>query len=218
MPADYGLLRPALEPAVLKSGTVLNGDHRTAKFVYFPIEAVISLVGSTADGLGVEIGMVGREGYIGLSVLLGHPLPLYQAVVLHGGAARRLPAHVLAQAMHEHPSLREDLLKYSPIRFAQFAQSAICHRFHTLEQRFCRWLLSLHDRVSGTRLPLTHEMISHAIGGRRPTVGTIANNLEKAGFIANRRGSLTIVNRRGLEHRACECYHVVRHEIRMLFD
>jgi CRP-like cAMP-binding protein len=208
------MLHRSLEPVTLHRGQVLCGINTELKFIYFPTESVVSLVGATADGLGVEIGMVGREGYIGLSLILGRPVRLYQAVVQHEGVALRVPASVLLKAMRDRPTLREELLTYSLIRFAQFAQSAICHRFHTLEQRLCRWLLSLHDRVRSPRLPLTHEFISDLIGGRRPTVGTIANQLEKEGLIAYQRGSLTILNRRGLEQRTCECYHVVRQELR----
>lgn len=206
-----------LEATTLKRGQVLCGMNTELKHMYFPTESVISLVGATADGLGVEIGMVGREGYIGLSLLFGRPVQLYQAVVQHDGHAWRLPAHHLTHALKDHPFLREELLKYSLIRFAQFAQSAICHRFHSLEQRLCRWLLSVQDRVRSPRLPVTHEFISNMIGGRRPTVGTIANGLEQASLIAYRRGSLTILNRKGLEQRACECYRIVRQEMHDLF-
>ncbi len=202
-----------MERTSLKRSMVICGMKTELEYAYFPTDAVLSLVGGTADGLGVEIGMVGREGFVGLSMLFGRPIHLYRAMVQHQGHAWRLPAQSLKQAVQERSALRAELLKYAQVRFAQFAQAAICHRFHSLQQRLCRWLLSLQDRVDSRRFPRTHELMAERIGGRRPTVGTIVGGLERAGLIEYQRGSLTLVDPAGLERMACECYRILRQEI-----
>lgn len=207
-----------METVSLPRGTVVGMPHEPVEYAYFPIEAVISLVGTTLDGLGVEIGMVGREGYLGLPILFGKPIHLYQAVVQFPGSARRIPGTVLLEALHKSRPLRDLLLRYSGVRFIQLAQMAVCHRFHPLEQRLCRWLLSVRDRVRAKELPLTHELLADLIGGRRPTVNTITTGLKKAGIVKYRRGSLVILNRTALEGRACECYRIIAQEIQNLCD
>lgn len=202
-----------MDKMLLRRGLVICGMKTRLDYAYFPTEAVVSLVGETEDGLTVEIGMVGREGFVGLSLLFGRPVQLYRAVVQHQGDAWRVPTQALKQALQERPSLRDELLIYSQFRSAQFAQAAICHRFHSLRQRLSRWLLSLHDRVESRRFPLTHEVMAEMLGGRRPSVGTIVNGLEKEGLIEYQRGSLTILDRGRLERMACECYRVLRQEI-----
>lgn len=205
-----------MESVVLKRGVVVGMMHEPFDYAYFPIEAVISLAGSTRDGLSVEIGMVGREGYLGLPILFGKPIHLYQATVQHPGSSLRIPGGVLQDALHTSRSLREQLLRYTSVHFAQLAQTAVCHRFHSLEQRLCRWLLSMHDRVRGNEILLTHEGLAQLIGGRRPTINMITNGLKKAGIVESRRGSLVILDRTAMERLACECYRIIAQAIRDL--
>jgi len=201
---------------MLTRGVLVGAVHAPVEHAYFPQDAVISLVGTALDGSGVEIGMVGREGCVGLPILFNKPVHLYQAIVQHGGTAWRLPGPALRDALHESPSLRNHLLRYTSVRFAQLAQSAVCHRFHSLEQRLCRWLLSVQDRMRSNEVRLTHEWLAQLIGGRRPTINTLITRLKKAGMLHYRRGSLVILDRTALESLSCECYRVIAQEIRDL--
>ena len=207
-------MHPSLEAATLPLGMAVGIAHQDFDYAYFPEDAVISLIGTTSDGLGVEIGMVGREGYFGLPLVFGKPMHMYQATVRHPGTAWRIPGGVLNEALHASRSFREHLLRYTSVRFAQLAQTAVCHRFHTLEQRVCRWLLGMHDRVRRGEIHLTHEWLAHLVGGRRPTINTITSRLRKAGVVEYRRGSLAVLDRKGLERRSCECYPVIAQELR----
>lgn len=202
-----------MELVRLEQGLVIGVAHEPMDHAYFPVDAVISLVGMTLDGLGVEIGMVGRESYLGLPIVFGKPIHIYQSLVQHPGSVWRVPGTVLRTALHESPSLREHLLWHTNIRFIQLAQTSVCHRFHSLEQRLCRWLLSMQDRVYSNELHLTHEWLAQFIGGRRPTINTITNELKKAGVIQYRRGSLVILDRKALERLSCECYRLIAQEL-----
>lgn len=213
---DYQLLRPSMEAVTLKRGMILGMTHEPMDYAYFPEDAVISLVGTTADGLGVEIGMVGQEGYLGLPFLLGKPIHIYQSTVQHPGMVWRVPGTVLQDALHVSRSLREQLLRYTHVRFVQLAQTAVCHRFHSLEQRLCRWLLSVQDRLRSSEISLTQEWLGQLIGGRRPTISTTTNDLRKSGVVELRRGSLVILDRKALERLSCECYRIIAQEIREL--
>jgi len=213
---DFRLLNPAMESVALKRGMVLGMAHEPVDYAYFPIDAVVSLTGTTLDGLSVEVGMVGYEGYLGLPILFGKPIHPYQATVQHHGSAWRIPGEVLQNVLHTSSSLREQLLRYTSFRFVQLAQSGVCHRFHSLEQRLSRWLLSMHDRVRADEIHLTHEGLAQLIGCRRPTINMITNGLKKAGTVDSRRGSLVILDRKALEKRACECYVIIAQSIRDL--
>jgi CRP-like cAMP-binding protein len=205
-----------METVTLKRGMVLGMRHEPMDYAYFPVDAIISLVGGTIDGLGVEVGMVGQEGYVGLPILFGKPIHIYQSTVQHPGMLWRVPGTVLQDALHVSRSLREQLLRYTTVRFVQLAQTAVCHRFHPLEQRLCRWLLSVQDRLRSSEISLTHEWLGQLIGGRRPTISTITNDLRKSGVIELRRGSLVILDRTALEQLSCECYRIIAQEVREL--
>jgi CRP-like cAMP-binding protein len=123
-----------MESVALKRGTIVGIANEPFDYAYFPLESVISLAGITLDGLTVEIAMVGHEGYLGLPILFGKPVHLYQATVQHHGLAWRIPGGALQEALQSSRSLREHLLRYTSVRFTQLAQTAVCHRFHTIEQ------------------------------------------------------------------------------------
>ena len=211
--SDFKTFQPFLELVKLESGTVICGLNHACQHAYFPTSGVISLVGMSREGFGVEIGMVGQEGFLGLNILLGKPTLLYQALVQHSGEALRVQAEAFINIVHQHPLLRTYFLAYCRVRLAQVAQAAICNRFHPLEQRLCRWLLSAQDRVQSNRLPFTQELLSELLGGRRPTVGTATNHLEKTGLIECQRGQIIILDRPAMEQAACECYEVVKKEL-----
>lgn len=202
-----------MESIRLAQGWVIGVANEPMDYAYFPVDAVISLVGTTLDGLSVEIGMVGRESYLGLPVVFGKPIHLYQSLVQHPGSAWRVPGAVLREALHESRSFRDHLLRHTHLRFLQLAQTSVCHRFHHLEQRLCRWLLSMQDRMNSNELHLTHERLAQLIGGRRPTVNTMTTELKRAGVIEYRRASLVIRDRKALERLSCECYRVIAQEL-----
>ncbi|MGQ0810393.1 MAG: Crp/Fnr family transcriptional regulator [Nitrospiraceae bacterium] len=206
-------MKPHIELVTLRRGAVLCAGNERLPHAYFPTHGVISLVGTCEEGLGVEIGMVGREGFLGLNIMIGKPTQPYHSIVPHTGEALRLPADALHNIVQQRQAIRDGLLSYARVRIAQLTQSAICNRFHPLEQRLCRWLLSAQDRVHSNRLPLTQEFLSQMVGGRRPSVGKVTNSLQEAGLIEYHRGQLTILNRKALEQAACECYQIVKNEI-----
>jgi CRP-like cAMP-binding protein len=198
----------------LKRGMVVGMTHEPFDYTYFPIDAVISLAGTTLDGFSVEIGTVGHGGYLGLPMLFGKRIHLCQATVQHHGSALRVPGGVLEDALHASRTLYEQHTQ--PSALCKLAQTAVCHRFHSLEQRLCQWLLSMHDRVRDREIQLTHGGLAHLIGGRRPMINTITNEIKKSGIVECRRGSLVIRDRTALERLTCECYLIIAQTIRGL--
>lgn len=211
---DRRLLCASMELVSLARGTILETTHEPTAYAYFPVQAVLSLFGTIGDGCKVEIGMIGQEGYLGMPIFSGQAVYRGHAMVQHAGTAWRMPAHLLDQAFHVSEPLRRRLLTYAAVCVSQFTQTAVCHRFHSLEQRLCRWLLAMHDRSGISEIRLTHEELAQAIGGRRPTINAITNNLKRAGAVASRRGSAIILQRQELERRTCECYGILARHIR----
>ncbi|MGQ0810395.1 MAG: Crp/Fnr family transcriptional regulator [Nitrospiraceae bacterium] len=208
---EYRHVKRHLELVQLKKGSVLHQAGDRIYWVHFPTTALISLLGSTSSGLSVEVGMVGWEGCVGLPVLFGKAIHQHQGVVqLHGEALR---ASVDVLTSEKFPGLNQAVLRYTYLRVMQLAQSAICLRFHSVKERFCRWLLTARDRAQSDELQFTQEFLSWMIGARRPVVATLANNLQKKGLIRYHRGEITIRNRRGLEQATCECYELMRKEL-----
>lgn len=203
-----------MELVSLAKGTILETTDDPAAYAYFPVQAVLSLFGTVGEGSKLEIGMVGQEGYLGMPICTGHAVHHRgHAMVQHAGTVWRIPAHRLDQAFHVSETLRRRLLAYAALCVTQFTQAAVCHRFHSLEQRLCRWLLAMHDRSGLPEIRLTHEEIAQAIGGRRPTINAIANDLKRAGAMASSRGSAIILHRQELERRTCECYGILAKHI-----
>ncbi|HMU54106.1 MAG TPA: Crp/Fnr family transcriptional regulator [Nitrospira sp.] len=211
---DRRLLCASMELVSLARGTIVETTHEPTAYAYFPVQAVLSLFGTIGDGCKVEIGMIGQEGYLGMPIVSGQAASRGHATVQHAGTVWRMPAHLLDQAFHTSEPLRRRLLAYAAVCITQFTQTAVCHRFHSLEQRLCRWLLAMHDRSGLPEIRLTHEELAQAIGGRRPTINAITNNLKRAGAVASRRGSAIILQRQELERRTCECYGILAKHIR----
>ena len=206
-----------MESVALKRGMVLGMAHEPVDYAYFPIDAVFSLTGTTLDGLSVEVGMVGYEGYLGLPILFGKPDPPLSGDGPTSWLSLAYSRRSVAKRIAYQQFPTETMLRYASFRFVQLAQSAVCHRFHSLEQRLSRWLLSMHDRVRAeTEIHLTHEGLAQLIGCRRPTINMIMNGLKKAGTVDSRRGSMVILDRKALEKRACECYVIIAQSIRDL--
>ncbi|MEO8346227.1 MAG: Crp/Fnr family transcriptional regulator [Betaproteobacteria bacterium] len=201
-----------LEPVELRAGDVLHEPGRTVNYLYFPTSAIISLLYITEQGQSSEIAIVGDEGVVGISLFLGgHSTPL-RAIVQSAGVGLRLRAHVLMDEFEQAGAVMQVLLRYTQALMTQTTQTAVCNRHHPLEQQLCRWLLLNLDRLHSNHIDMTHETISNLLGVRREGVTQAAGRLNKCGLIESSRGRITVVDRVGLEERACECYSVVRNE------
>jgi CRP-like cAMP-binding protein len=177
--------------------------------------ALVSIVSMNSEGATVEIGLVGREGMVGVPAILGGVTP-YRAVVQMGGDAFRIRGQRLYEEFRRNPFLRDLLLKYTNAFIVQIAQSSVCNCYHTLQERLCRWLLVARDAVQTDVLILTHDVIARLLGTRRASVTVTAGLLQRAGLIKISRGQLTIVDPVGLESMACECYRILSDGVRRL--
>lgn len=205
---DFARLLPHLEPVALNGGEDLYFIGDTAEFIYFPEGAVISHLHVLSDGGTIEADMVGREGLTGLSAVFNSEPPERWTQVTIPGSALRVRAEVMRQEFGLCGALQQSLIAYASARLAQVSLRAACNGLHSVEQRFCAWLLMLHDRAGDDRLPLTHERISRHIGARRAGITELATTLRARGDISYSRGLIRVVNRGGLEASACECYRL----------
>jgi CRP-like cAMP-binding protein len=213
---ESGGLFQHLELVSTRVGQVLYECGSRSEYVFFPTDAVISLVCLALDGGVAEVATVGNEGMVGVSLFLGDGVNTSRAVIQRGGYACRIKAQFLKQAFDGSAIVRQQLLRYAQALFAQTAQAVLCNRHHTVEQRLCRWLLSMLDRLSSNEMTLTQEMIANALGVRRSGVTEAAGELQRQGAIRYSRGNIRVVDRRCLEEQACECYGVVRREYERL--
>jgi CRP-like cAMP-binding protein len=206
----YQRLTAALEPVELKFGEVLYEPGDTISHVYFPGAALVSLL-SLADGhLALEVGLIGREGMVGIPLVLGHAVSPVRALVQGGGAALRMAAAPFRREFRLSPALQKELYLYTYTLMAQISQTAACNRFHVVEQRLARWLLMTHDRVKSDRFRMTHEFLGHMLGVRRVGVTKAAQALQVRNLISYSRGDISVLDRQGLEAAACQCYAVVK--------
>src|SRR6266446_3843420 len=209
---DQERLNRFLEPVVLEyKHELYNADERI-EFVHFIESGVGSLVCTMADGQAAEVGTIGNEGLIGLPVLLGDTRAPSSMYVQVPGRGLRMRAATFREQLEQSPQMRAVLLRYTHVFFNHIALTAACAHFHSLEQRCCRWLLMTHDRMPSDTFLLTHEFLSMMLGVRRAGVSVAAGALQRAGLIRYQRGRITILDRKGLEERACECYAVTKAE------
>ncbi len=199
-----------LKAISLSAGEALYEVGRNSRYAYFPTTAVISLVCDTAEGSSSEICTVGNDGVLGFALLLGSETTSSRAVVLRAGQAYRLDCQLLKRELALSGPLLQTLLRYTLAVITQTAQTAVCNRHHSLDQQLCRRLLLLLDRSPAREFPMTHETIAGLLGVRRESITMAAGKLQSAGFIKYFRGRIEILDRRGLEARACECYRVIR--------
>jgi CRP-like cAMP-binding protein len=208
---EFEQLRPwlRLEEAQIREQVYQPGKPITD--VYFPISSVFSLVAVT-DGHVVEVATTGCEGMVGLPVFLGRSTSPHAAYSQIPGQAALLPAEQLSRALANGGVLRHMLSRFTQATMVQIAQNVVCNASHTLRQRAARWLLTTHDRVGRDQFPLTQDFLSQMLGASRPTVSQTARGLQTSGLIHYRRGQVTITDRPGLEHAACDCYTIVKAE------
>jgi CRP-like cAMP-binding protein len=207
---DYARMLPNLEHVSLPRGASLYKSGDSIGHVYFPEDALVSLVTHMRDGATVEVGLIGRDGMVGIPVLLGDDIAFEAAVVQIAGGALRMSSAAFKENLKRGRSpLLTRLLLYTRVLMKQVAQTAACNGRHTAEKRLARWLLMCHDRAESDEMALTQDFISDVLGVRRAGVSTAAAGLQGEGFIRYSRGRVTILKRRGLEEFACECYAAV---------
>jgi CRP-like cAMP-binding protein len=211
LPADeYALLAPQLSAVELERGRVLYDPGDRIDTVYFPHDGVISLMTLMENGAAIESATIGREGALGLHAAVGPRLALSRAIVQTPVRASRISAAALHEIWQKSAKLRDLVERHNEALFGHALQSVGCNALHSVEARFCRWLLACHDRVTTGTIALTQEFLADMLGVQRTTVTAIAGVLQSRGIIRYRRGMLDILDRPSLEAIACECYRSVR--------
>ena len=207
---------PHLEPVCLHAGQVLVESGSMPAFVHFPTTAVVSLMSMTRDGASAELAVVGREGVVGIALFMGGNAMPSQALVQVSGRAFRLRAQALQSELQCAGPLLGMLLRYTQAMIAHVAQTALCNRYHSIDQQLCRRLLLGLDRSATDELAMTQEGAAGLLGVRREGVTAAALKLQHAGVIRYRRGHICVLDRARLEQRACECYAAAKKEYERL--
>ena len=213
---EYERLLPDLELVPMLVGDVVCESGAPMSHALFPTSAIVSLQYVMENGSSAEIAGVGNEGLVGLPLFMGGETTLGRSIVQTGGYGYRLKQAVLVDEFNRAGVMMRLLLRYTQALITQMSLTAACNRRHTLEQQLCRWLLLTLDRMSGNELIMTQEMIAGMLGVRREGVTEAAGRLQRAGLINYRRGHITVLERAGLDSRACECYEVVKKELNRL--
>lgn len=215
-PAEWERLLPFIQPFDMPLGLVLSESGDKMNYVYFPTTAIVSLLYALENGSSAEIAVVGNEGCVGVSIFMGGQSTLSSSVVQSAGKSYRIKAQAILEEFGKAGPMMHLFLRYTQALITQMSQTAVCNRHHTLDQQFCRWLLLSLDRLTSNDLVMTQELISNMLGVRREGVTEAALKVQKAGLISYSRGHIKILDRKGLEHRTCECYQVVKTEYERL--
>lgn len=216
--AGYQRLLPHLEFVNLLREQVLFDAEEVIEYVYFSNTALVSLIAIMGSGAVVEVGVVGKEGMVGLPVCWGGDTTTIQAIVQIAGTALRMKAQPLKAEFNRGGALQQLLLRYTQALYTHTAHTAACNRMHTIEARLARWLLTVQDRINSDELHLTQEFLSQMLGARRSGVTEAASTLSQAGMIYYSRGKITICDRKALELTTCECYQTVKQEFARLLQ
>lgn len=203
---------PKLTRVDMSLGEVIYESGQSIEYIYFPIDCIVSLLYETISGSSAEISVVGREGMIGVSVVMGSDSTPNRLVVQSKGIAYRMLATELKQEFNAQSEIRILTLRFTQALITQMSQTAVCNRHHAIEQQLCRWLLLSLDRLDTDRLDMTQELIANMLGVRREGVTEAAGKLQRLGIIEYRRGHITVLDRKKLEAHSCECYAVVKRE------
>lgn len=202
-------LLPKLKIVELKLNEILHVVGERIEYVYFLSSGIVSMLTMLEGGTTVEAAVIGSEGIVGLSVLMGVEEATTEALVQARGHALRMRAEDLKAKFNKDPKMRGLLMHYIHLLLSMVSQNAACNRIHTLDERLARWLLLTHDRVDQNEFVFTQEFMSHMLGVRRAGVSVSANTLRQAGLIDYQRGVITVLNRTGLEDASCECYRTI---------
>jgi CRP-like cAMP-binding protein len=213
LPSKEGaVILAELEFVEMRAYDLLNEMGEAIEYCYFMNSGMTSILTIMGDGKGVEVGLTGKEGFIGLPLVMGLKTSATRAIVQITGSAFRVSGIKILESLAKCPQLGKKLSRYALELGMQATQVAACNRLHDVEQRLARWLLMSQDRVGGDVVPLTQEFLSHMLGTRRASVTVAAGILQKAGLIKYGRGVVTIVKRSELEDAACECYAIINRQ------
>jgi CRP-like cAMP-binding protein len=211
---DYQRLRPHLEEVPLAFEEILYQPNVLLSDIYFPNSGIISLLAGVNERSTLEVGLVGKEGVVGLGVFMGVSSSLNRAVVQGAGSAMKMKATAFRRLSNHGGALQQLLQRYSHSVLTQISQSAVCNQFHAVDARLARWLLMTHDRMGNDEFRITQEFLSHMLGVRREGVSKAAGDLQKLGLIQYRRGNLKVIDRLGLEATSCGCYEIINDEVK----
>jgi CRP-like cAMP-binding protein len=209
-------LAPHLESVHLAAKEVLFRAHEPLRFVYFPTTAVVSFVSQLESGETLEVGLVGRDGIVGIAALPSLGTMPCEGVVQIGGHAWRLSVDILQREAALNHELQSLIARFAQVLLGRGMRMSTCNMFHEVEQRCIRWLLAVHDLTAASEIPLTHEVLATMLGVHRPTVTVVLRSLHKSGLVHEERGRIMLRNRAGLETAVCECYLAIREEQRRL--
>jgi CRP-like cAMP-binding protein len=215
--AERTRLVEQLEMVELPLGSVLYESGDVQRHIYFPIDAVISLLYVLKDGSSAEIAVVGNDGALGIALFMGGVSTTNRAIVQNAGSAYRLTQRRISAEIALRGEMMHVLLRYTQALITQMAQTAVCNRHHSVDQQLCRWLLLSLDRLNTNKVTMTQELIANMLGVRREGVTEAAGKLQALGVIEYRRGLITVLDRARLEALSCECYEVVKRETDRLF-
>ncbi|NDJ17234.1 Crp/Fnr family transcriptional regulator [Myxacorys almedinensis] len=209
----YEKLAPHLKEVSLEQGKILHHPGETIRDLYFPIDCLLSITITMEGGMMAETGLVGNREVLGVNAFMGgRETTQTQYIVQITGTAIKIDAAVLLEEFDRNKALRNVLLRYTQALIAQISQTTACNRFHTLEQRFGRWLLEAQDRVNSDELRLTHEFLAQMLGVRRAGVSEAAQKFQDSKLIRYHRGRINILNQPGLEAASCECFRCVKEQ------
>jgi len=209
---EYKRLLPRLEHVTLKRGEIVYRADQEIEAVYFPEQAVVAMVDTTHDGRTVEVGVIGREGIVGINIFLGGVVTPDKAIVQLQGGAMRMKAKDLRKEVRFGSPLQRLLLGYTRTFLAVISQSVACSEHHSVDQRLARWLLTMSDYAGSGEFLMVHESIAAMLGVRRVSITEAASRLQAAALISYRRGRISVLDQPGLEKRSCECYRFIRRQ------
>jgi len=207
---DYQRLLPGLEEVTLTFGVTIYDPGAVIRHVYFPSDSLVSLLTLVEGHLALEVGLIGREGMLGVSLALGINISPVRAIVQGTGTALRMKSARFLQEFRHSLALRQQTYRYTYTLMAQITQTAACNRFHVVEARLARWLLMTQDRVKSDEFRLTQEFLAHMLGVRRVGVTKAASALQRRKLISYSRGNIRILDRKKLEAACCPCYEIVK--------
>lgn len=209
---EYASLRDNLEFVNLPKHKILNEPGQPIEFAYFINSGLVSFLSVLANKRSVEVGLAGRDAFVGLPLIVGYVTSAHRAEMQIAGTGFRIRAGKLTSSLSKWPALNRRLQRFSQLLALQATQVAACNRLHEIDRRLARWLLMSQDRVNGEAITLSQETLSNMLGTRRASVTVAAGILQKAGFITSKRASVVINNRRGLEKYSCECYEAMKRQ------
>ncbi|MEM8719810.1 MAG: Crp/Fnr family transcriptional regulator [Cyanobacteria bacterium P01_G01_bin.39] len=215
---EYQRLTPHLKPVELPQHKILYHAGQHYEYAYFPSHSIVSTVAIMENGSTTEIGVIGNEGMVGLPIILDTSYTNSTAIVQVGNGGYRIAAEQLQEELNSQGALKRLLMRYVQARIIQLGQTAACNRYHSVEQRFARWLLTVRDSIQKDEFQLTQEFISQMLGVRRTGVTEVASKFQKAGIIQYKRGLIRILSQEKLEASTCECYGLIAKEFSRLLS